>query len=98
MEPASTGVARREKVSHVAGIGRLVQVVGVAAPFVLYWLGTRLVGPLTGIVGGLTGLFLCPILLFVGARMATTWRCGHCGNRLADKTVEICPTCRAPLK
>lgn len=98
MRPASTGVAKREKSSQPALAGRLVQAVGLAAPFLLYWGGATFVGPLTGLIGGVTGVFFLLILLVVGARMATTWRCGHCGSPLASKGVELCPSCRATFK
>ena len=98
MRPASSGVAKREKSSQVAPAGRLVQALGLAAPFVLYWGGATFVGPLTGLIGGVTGVFVFLVLLVVGARMATTWRCGRCGSRLASKAVEMCPGCRATFE
>jgi len=53
---------------------------------------------------GLLLLFLFPIgtviglvLLVVGSQMAIYWTCSACGNRLADKGVLVCPTCKAEL-
>jgi hypothetical protein len=41
------------------------------------------------------------VLLFILSDLpilcATRWRCSACGNRVSDKLVRLCPTCRATL-
>ena len=43
------------------------------------------------------GTFIGVILLVYGSMKSTYFICSHCGNRLSDKNVKICPTCHAQL-
>jgi uncharacterized membrane protein len=83
-------VARREKRSEVAGVGCLIQGLGLLAPFVL--------GALLGIIGGAIGLVLLLVMFFVGSAKATKWICGNCKNPIASKEVTVCAACRARLE
>lgn len=85
---ATTIYAKRKRGSEFVGVGCLLQGLGL-----LIILGSFATGP-----GILLGIPLGIILLVAGGRKAIIWRCGHCGNRLADKKVKICPTCHAILK
>jgi len=82
--------AKRERVSSFAGKGCFVQALGILAPFVL--------GAVFGAVGIAIGILLLLWLFFLGSSMSMTWRCGHCRNPLASKSVRICPTCTADLE
>jgi rubrerythrin len=53
---------------------------------------------------GVALLFVFPIgtligmaLLYYGSTKSRYWVCGHCGNRIQDEGVMICPTCRVTL-
>ena len=81
--------AHRERVSHFVGAGCLIQALGIAAPFLL--------GHFLGVVGTVIGVAILLVLFVVGSGMATSWRCGHCKNPLANKAVKICPICKADL-
>ncbi len=41
------------------------------------------------------GTFLGVILLIYGSMKSTYFTCSNCGNRLSDKNVKICSTCKA---
>jgi hypothetical protein len=64
---------------------------------------TNVLGILVELVG-LFLLFVFPfgtivgiILLFLGGRMSLRLVCSECGNRVEDKSVRMCPVCRAIL-
>jgi hypothetical protein len=81
--------AKREKKSEIAGVGCVIQGLGLIAPFVL--------GALLGIVGGVIGVVLLLVLFFLGSAKATKWTCGNCNNPIASKDVTVCAACRAQL-
>ncbi len=41
------------------------------------------------------GILIIIIGIFIGNKK--TWRCGHCGNMVADSRVRICPVCKCVL-
>lgn len=82
--------ARREKVGQFAGAGCFIQGAGLLAPFILY--------AVAGIPGAIVGVIVLVVLFFVGSTKASTWRCGHCKNPIADANVRICPVCKAHLE
>lgn len=95
---------QRERVSHIMGVGCLIQGLGLLSPFVCAWLfgivGMMFGvggGVMFGVVGGVLGVVLLVILFFVGSAQATSWRCGACKNPLASQDVTICPVCKASV-
>lgn len=82
--------AKKERDSQFVGLGCFIQIIGV---FII--LGTLPMPWPTDMIGIALGII---VILIAGARKRVFWRCGHCGNRLADKKVKICPTCHAILK
>ena len=82
-----TIVARREKRSEVAGVGCVIQGLGILAPFVL--------GALLSVFGVVIGLILLVVLFFVGSAKSRKWVCGNCKNPIASKEVTVCGACRA---
>jgi hypothetical protein len=74
--------------SDFAGGGCVIQGLGLLAP---------LVGCLGGVGGLILGVFVGLLLLAVGSGMSVRLVCGGCGNRVDNKTVTLCPTCRAEL-
>jgi len=83
-------VARREKRSEIAGVGCVIQGLGILAPFIL--------GALLGVFGALVGLILLVVLFFVGSAKSRKWICGNCKNPIASKEVTVCGACRAQLE
>jgi len=84
-EPLS---ARLEKKSEVAGIGCVVQAIGLLFPFV---------GALGGEVGVVVGVVVMLAFLVYGSHLSAKWVCGNCKNPVAGRDVRVCPTCRANL-
>lgn len=74
--------AKRKRKAEFIGVGSLVQLAGLIMPFIL--------GPI--------GIVFLVILLIVGSRMSLKWTCGNCGNRIQDKNVTVCPSCKAILE
>lgn len=83
-------VARREKRSEVAGVGCVIQGLGILAPFVL--------GALLSAFGVLIGLILLVVLFFVGSAKSRRWVCSNCKNPIASKEVTVCGACQARLE
>lgn len=79
----------RERVTSTAGDGCLVQLLGVAAPFLL--------GAFFGWIGIVLGVMLFFALFVKGARMARKSRCSCCKNPLPSDVIRICPVCKAEL-
>jgi hypothetical protein len=82
-------VAHIEKKSEAAGLGCLIQALGVAcmaAAFFLPWIAFFILIPL--------GL----ILLIFGGRKAHVLVCSHCKNPVSSKDVRICPSCRTRIE
>lgn len=75
--------------SEFAGRGAAIQLVGILLPIV----GAVVLGTV-GLGLGLIGLV---ILLIVGSAQSRFWICSECRNRVQDRTVRVCPVCRAEL-
>lgn len=82
--------AKRIKKSEFAGVGCLIQGLGLLAPLLL--------PAILGIPGLLIGLLLMVVLFLVGSAKASKWLCGNCRNPLPSKEVTICSACRAHLE
>ena len=82
--------AKRVKKSEVAGVGCVIQGLGLIAPFVL--------GALLGVFGAVIGVVLLLVLFSLGSTKATKWICGNCKNPIASKEVTVCAACRAQLE
>ena len=82
-------VAERELVTEFAGVGCLLQGLGILAPIVL--------GIFAGTVGLGIGLVLFLVLFFFGSSKSKKWRCGNCKNPLPGDEVSACPVCKARL-
>ncbi len=78
------------KKSEFAGVGALVQAVGLI--LFLFGLFTALSG--LGIPFILAGL----VALVLGGRMAIKTVCSECRNPVADKNVNMCPVCKVELE
>jgi DNA-directed RNA polymerase subunit RPC12/RpoP len=74
--------------SEFAGSGCVVQGLGLLAP---------VVGLLGGLVGFMVGCGVCLALLVVGSQQAVKLLCGHCGNKLDNKHVTLCPSCKGKV-
>jgi rubrerythrin len=72
--------AKRKRKTEMAGVGCLIQAIGLVALF-FFPIGT----------------FIGIILLIYGSMKSTYLVCSNCGNRLSDKNVKMCPTCKANL-
>jgi len=83
-------VASREKKSEFAGVGCVLQGVGLLAPFVL--------GALLGVFGVVVGVIALIVLFFLGSAKSSRWICGSCKNPLASKDVQMCAVCKAHLR
>ena len=44
------------------------------------------------------GIIIGIVFMLTGARMRRGWRCGKCGNPVADKYVRMCPTCKVSFE
>ena len=86
---------RKERKGEFAGVGALVQAVGVALPFGGYYAASS-AGD-TPATGGIVGAILGAVVLVIGGRMALRWVCGACKTPLANGSVQMCPTCHAHL-
>lgn len=74
--------------SEFAGAGCLLQAVGLLAP---------VVGLLGGLLGLMIGCFVCLVLVVVGSQQSVSLLCGHCGNRVDNRHVTLCPSCKGKL-
>jgi hypothetical protein len=81
---ANTATVRRRKKSEFFGKGALVQLLAIGLFF-----GVAL------FAGWLVAFILALILFVIGSSMSSSWICGACGNKLSDKNVKVCPTCRS---
>ncbi len=86
----SQSTAELKRYSEMAGTGCLLQLLGLLAPFLL--------GAFAGAIGVIIGVIMLVVLLLMGSRAAIKFKCGNCGNPVADKDVKMCPTCRANLR
>jgi hypothetical protein len=92
-------LAKRKKKSEFAGIGCVYQAIGLLCPIIFSFLTAVVIGTEEGItVGFLIGLFLMLILLLYGSRKSIKWICGNCRNPIADKSVNVCPVCKAKFE
>ena len=80
--PASQPSAFIKKKSEFAGVGALVQAVGLVVCFLFFPFG----------------IFVGIIVILIGSRMAIKHVCSACGNKVEDKDVRICPVCKAALQ
>jgi hypothetical protein len=87
--------ATRIRKVEFAGIGNLVQFLGLLGAIASTYFGYALGSAGTGLVIGLVG---CVCLFVVGSEMSKKYVCGSCGNPLASKHVRICPTCKAQIE
>lgn len=71
--------AKKKTKSEFAGVGALIQAVGIGLMF--FWF------PI--------GLFIGILFLLIGSSMAVYKICSNCGNKLVNKEVKVCPTCKA---
>ena len=78
--------ARKNKKSEVAGVGCVVQLIGL----IILSCGLPL-----GMGGLLFSVFLGLAVIILGGRMAYKYLCSHCGNRVQEKTARICASCGA---
>jgi len=82
-QPQSS-TARKRRKSEFLGKGALVQLLAIVLFFI--------VAPFAG---GLVACILALVLFVIGSSMSSSWICGACGNKLSDKNVKVCPTCRS---
>jgi len=83
-------IARREKNFDISGVGCLIQVLGLLAPFVI--------SVFLSYIGGAIGMFLLVVMFFAGAAKHTKWICSNCKNPVDSEGVAVCPTCGAHLE
>jgi len=83
-------VYQKEQRTESAGIGCLIQFVGVL-------LAILSVSLFDG-AGAIAAIFILIVFLVVGAEKSKRLVCGKCGNPIADKQVMICPTCHVELE
>jgi hypothetical protein len=81
---ANTATATKRRKSEFLGKGALVQLLAIGLFFVL-----------TPFAGWLVAFILAFILFVIGSSMSSSWICGACSNKLSDKNVKVCPTCRS---
>jgi hypothetical protein len=85
-QTAAAATATKDRKSELAGVGCLVQLIGLAIV-------------LCGIPFGAGGLVFSILVglavMVVGGRMAHKYLCSHCGNRVQEKTARICAACGA---
>ncbi len=82
--------ARIKRKSELAGMGCLIQVIGLALPVI----GLLIAFIPGAIVGGILGL----VMFAVGSRKALKYICGECGNPVDSKRVKLCPACKCDFK
>ncbi len=80
--------AKLVKKGEIAGVGALIQLAGIIVFLASFMLGA---------VGAVFGFIVLIIALLVGSRMAIKWKCSNCGNKVLDKHVKMCPTCKFAL-
>jgi len=96
-----TRAKRTKERAFVNGSGCLVMLLGWAIAALLAFVVLPI--PVTGKEGSITygqilGLIVLIAFIVQGRKMGTKWKCGKCGNPIADKSVKICPTCKAHLE
>lgn len=84
--------AHKIRKSEIAGVGALVQLLGVAAAGYFFFFFS-LASAVAGYIIGAVVLVIC---LAVGSSLSFKYLCSNCGNRV-EKTAKLCPTCKAPL-
>jgi hypothetical protein len=88
--PIPTVTAKLKKKNELVGEGCALQGLGLVVGVVLFVFLPD------------TGYILGPVvaigLLQYGGRKSLKWACGNCGNQVGDKSVRICPACRANLR
>ncbi|MGA9851856.1 MAG: hypothetical protein WBR15_02875 [Gammaproteobacteria bacterium] len=90
IEAASDQQTARVRRKHeFVGVGALIQVVAIIVFLASF---------MFGIIGIPVGIILALLLFMIGSRMSLKWRCGACGNPVADRRVKMCPTCKVTLK
>lgn len=88
----SPTTAKKVRKSEIAGVGALVQLLGlIAAAYFFFFFS--LATPLAGYIIGAVVLIIC---LAVGSSLSFRYICSNCGNRV-EKTAKLCPTCKATL-
>jgi DNA-directed RNA polymerase subunit RPC12/RpoP len=80
----SVGVAKRKTERKTSLAGLAMELLGLILLFI--WP----LFPISTIIG--------IAFMIAGFNVSKTWRCGGCGNPLADRKVKMCPACRAILK
>jgi hypothetical protein len=65
-----------------SGVGCLVQLIGLVLCFLFFPFG----------------LIIGLALLIFGSNMAREFQCSECKNKLSNRKVTVCPTCKAQLK
>jgi len=78
-------MARLQQKTTTGAGSCLVQGIGLVLPFAGFGLG--------GLLGLGFGVLLAIPLIVIGARLAVEFRCGNCGNKVADKLVKKCASC-----
>lgn len=86
--PAAPPAVAMKYHSEFAGLGCILQGFGIFV--VLFGLA---LGPIGLVMVGGVGLFL----LVAGSQQSVRLLCGHCGNRVDNKTVILCPSCQGRL-
>jgi hypothetical protein len=74
--------------TEFTGTGCVLQGVGLMA---------GLLGFAMGPIGMVFGLGVALLLIVEGSNKSKRLLCGHCGNRVDNKTVTLCPACRSAL-
>ena len=78
--------AKRIKSAAFAGRGCVFQGLGFLA------LGLGFLG---GVPDVIAGAVVALIFFIAGSVMSMVWKCSNCRNKLEDRKVRICPTCKA---
>jgi hypothetical protein len=82
--------AHREKNFDISGVGCLIQVLGLLAPFVI--------SAFLGFVGGAIGTIILVVMFFIGSKKYTKVICSNCKNLIESTETAVCPTCGARLE
>lgn len=90
--------AKRLQKVEFAGVGSLVQFLGLLALLAAACFGYLMGQTLAGVVVGVVGVVGCICLIVIGSEMSKKSICGNCGNPLASKHVRLCPTCKSPIE
>lgn len=83
--------AKIEKRTETTGDGCMIQGIGLVG-------GVVLMIALGLTAGWMVGPAFTIALLIWGHQRSFKWVCGNCGNRVMDKQVKMCPTCRFHLR